>query len=48
MAGKKGGRSSKTDHVLSLLAGGTTAAEPVREQVRERIKNLCRSYDLEG
>ena len=22
--------------------------EPVREQVRERIKNLCRSYDLEG
>ena len=32
MAGKKGGRSSKTDHVLSLLAGGTPAAEPVREQ----------------
>lgn len=27
MAGKKGGRSSKTDHVLSLLSGGTPAAE---------------------
>ena len=34
MAGKKGGRSSKTDHVLSLLAGGTPAAEPVREQTQ--------------